>query len=526
MSEELNISCDVVVVGGGISGAWAAKELCEAGLEVLLLEAGNEGDPGAQEAAGRSTGEERAPIALRQPIQSRHPAYSMHNPEHFVDDIDNPYVSEGPEPFLWIRGRQLGGRSLTWGGITLRFSDYEFHAADAEGTTPQWPLSHEELAPFYSKVESFLGVEGARDGLPQIPDGVFETPAPLSAAEMRFRQAVESRWRDRRVVQCRGVPANSSTRAGDDRRWSARAVQYRVLPAASRTGRLKIRSNCVVSRLLVSETADRIVGVSCTDRLTGHQFAVRGHVVALCASTIESVRILLNSRTDRMPQGLANSSGCVGRYLLDHAATVLVGRIPGEPLHEPVPSAQVHGILIPRFRNCGRQTARFSGGYGIWGSMGRTRWPDTGECMWSLCAMMEVLPRPENRVHLDETRVDAWGVPVPRIDFRYSANEDRMREDAESSMREMVGGVAWRIEQEVRLQPGQFVHELGGARMGKSPKSSVVNAMGQSWDVRNLFVLDGASFVTAGWQNPTLTIMALAARACRYIAAGIRHNGI
>lgn len=522
---------DAVIVGSGLVGSWVAKELVDAGLEVLLLEAGRMPTP--DEVSGPSSWSQRQlqEAARRQPVQSQNSAW-MSNPTLFVDDVENPYLVAAHQPFTWIRGRQVGGRSLTWGGVTLRFSDYEFGDPERDGIGPRWPISHADLSPFYAKVERVLGVSGARDGLPQLPDGEFLAPAALTAPEHAFKAAVERRWSDRRVIISRGIatdttPPSAQSAQSDrerDARWSRKASLHVVLPAALASGRLTVRPNSVVSHLLVDTDTARACGVAGIDRLTMKPFEVRGRAIVLSASTIESLRILLNTRTRQHPEGLGNSSGLLGRGLVDHLAIYRGGPLlatqRSSVLH---PSGGPHSIYIPRFRNlCADESLPFKRGYGIWGYLGRSG--NLEHQRWGLTALLEVVSRDVNRVELDDKLRDAWGIPSPRICMQYSENERLMSEDAARTLRELAETGELSVDFFKVSTPGSYVHELGGARMGLDPSTSVLNRFNQCWDAENVFVVDGACFASAGWQNPTLTMMALAARASSHMIAEM-HSG-
>ncbi len=511
---------DVVIVGGGLCGSWAAKALAEAGVNVLVLEAGAHvrADVLAPETRTR---EARKAASARQRIQSQHPAYWTHDPTLFVDDLDHPYQSSGEQPFVWIRGRQVGGRGLTWGGVTPRFSDYEFRAASRDGFGGDWPVSHADLSGFYSEVESFFGVSGKVEGLAQLPDGVFTSPPDLTDAERLFSEAVTRVWPARTVTHSRAVSEIAAAPGSGDAAWPRRTPQHQMLPDALRTGRVQIRAGSVVSKLLTDSTGRRITGVECVDSTNRSTFVVPSRAVALCASTIESVRIMRNSSSAAHPCGVGNSFDLLGRYLLDHAVCMLVGYVPGDRGDHTHPFGGPNGILVPRFHNIDDARAPFLRGYGIWGNLGRGV-SSNGQPLWTLCAMLEVLPRAENAIETDPNRPDIHGIPTPLIRFSHSANEREMRQDAWRRLQEMVDAVGWPVVHRANMPPGTFVHELGGARMGTRPESSVVDPFNRCWDARNLFVLDGACFVTSGWQNPTLTMLALGGRACRRIAEDVK----
>jgi choline dehydrogenase-like flavoprotein len=500
---------DAIIVGSGLSGGWAAKELAEGGLDVIVLEAGPFLAGPEVLAPDVCDADQRGKILKRQPIQCTHASYPQQNPNLFVDDLDNPYEQGAETPFVWIRGRQVGGRSLTWGGVALRFSDYEFLAPRKDGFGACWPIRYADIAEHYSKVETFLGVQGSQEELTQLPDGVFLAPSQLTETERAFKQSVEGRWPERKVIAGRGIASDPNAAGG----WPAKTSVGTTLRSAVATGRAEIQANTIVSHLVTNSRTGEVEGVACVERQTGKLFEVFGRVVILAASAIESVRILLNSRSSKFPEGIGGSSGILGRFLLDHVVVWITGSIPGAQESSEYPLGGADSILMPRFRNLEEADCNFIRGYGLWGAMQR----GAAARYWALHALLEVLPRPQNRVTLSESVRDAWGIPVPRITMTYCENERRMKLDALTCVEEMSKEAGLPVYQRGQTLPGQYVHEAGGARMGSDPSTSVLNAFNQCWDAPNVFVVDGACFVTSGWQNPSLTIMALAVRACEYV---------
>jgi choline dehydrogenase-like flavoprotein len=516
-SQDSKTIFDAVIVGTGLSGGLAAKKLTEAGFRILLLDAGPLLSPAAVDNLSWWTRENRRSAARRQPIQAKHPAYWSSNPQLFVDDFDNPYKSE--TDFIWIRGRQLGGRSLTWGGVTLRFSDHEFLASQRDGFGPSWPIQHADLDPYYAEVEQLLRVQGTIERLEQLPDGVFSQAPELTETERQFKSIVESNWNQRRVIACRGVPRADPDQAGAHPGWAPKTSLHTAIPAAFATKLATLRPDTVVSHLAFGLHGRSVESVACVDRVTKEKFEVRGRITILCASTIESVRIMLNSQDPQHPGGVGNSSGLLGRYLVDHLAVVVSGSVPDSAQLPRHPSGGANGFCIPRFRNIFESERAFVRGYGIWGGMQRgTGIDSSGDAPWFQVAVLEVLPVENNRIERDPTRTDAWGIPTVKVYMRYGENEHAMKHDAIQRMLEMAEAKKLDVASLQVLKPGQYVHELGGARMGRDSKTSVLSPLNRCWDSPNLFVLDGACFATSGWQNPSLTIMAIASRACDHIA--------
>lgn len=555
---------DAVVVGSGASGGWVAKELTEAGMRVLMVEAGPPRIPTRDftehvwpyQLKFRGFDDQRARLT-EQPIQRLCYACDEYSHQFFVNDHENPYTFPTDKPFLWIRGRQVGGKTFCWARESYRYSDYEFKAASRDGYGEDWPFSYQDLEPYYDKVESFIGVSGSREGLAQMPDGMFLPPMHLSCGSLLAKQVVESKfgWRvmpDRvanLTVPHKGRPACHY--CDECQRGCFTASYFNspavTLPAAVQTGRFTLVSDAVVSHVMVDN--DGLAGgVHYIDRVTREHREARAKIVVLAASTLESTRILLNSTTRRYPNGLGNSTGVLGHYLMDHFTIEGAGGImPSLKSSVREPVGTPCGFLIPKYANVGsNRNKNFIRGYRFDGDGSQELYgqafsiPGYGKSFrekvrrnipygFGMEAQGEMLPRYENYVTLDKEKKDAWGIPVLHIHASHGENEYAMAK----AMREDLRAILDALKLEDMRPPGEKlsvvgknIHECGTARMGNDPRTSVLNSFNRLHDAKNVFVADGACFVTNSCYEPTLTIMAIAARAADYIAEEYRKGNL
>ncbi len=555
---------DVIVVGSGMSGGWAAKELTELGATVLVLEAGPAIDPDRDYGEHIRPSElpyrgwnDRKALAADQPIQSQCYACDEVARKFFVNDNEHPYASDSEDPFLWIRGRQVGGRSIMWARQCYRLSDIDFEANARDGHGTDWPIRYADIAPWYAHVEAFVGISGQSEGLPQVPDGVFLPPMPMSCVEEHVRGAVHRAYGGTRRMTIGRTAVLTRDHLG------RRACHYcgpchrgcrtrsyfssvnATLPAAHATGRLTLRPNSVVPGVVWDARRGRVTGVRVIDRETREELEFHARVVFLGASALESTRILLNSTSADFPDGLANSSGALGKYLMDHTMCVDTRATFDGWDDRTTRGRRPNGIYIARFANVTEPSPDFERGYGFQGAAEREGWgrgayipgfgadfkrelTRPGPWEFRMHAFGECLPREENHVALDPGRVDAWGIPTLRIHCEWSDNERTMMRDAVRQAAEMLEAAGGRNirPQPVISPPGLAIHEMGTARMGRDPSTSVLNAFNQAWDVPNLFVIDGAAMASSGCQNPSLTYMALAARASHYAVEASRRGEI
>jgi len=550
---------DVIVVGSGATGGWAAKRLSEAGLKVALLEAGRTVTPREftehmpifqLKYRGRDP-----EIAKTRPIQQQCYACMEYNYEWFVNDLENPYSTPADRPFTWQRLRVLGGRSLVWGRHSYRLSDVDFKAASRDGYDVDWPISYADLAPYYDIVERYVGISGASEKNEMLPDGQFLPPMKMSCGEVRLRDSMQKKF-GRTLTMGRVAiltqPHNGRAPChycGPCERgcftFSYFSSPFTTVKDAVKTGNCTLITDAIVSHVDMDSGSNKATGVTFVNRTTKETKQVRSKAVVLCAQALESTRILLNSSTREYPKGLGNSSGVLGHYLMDHVVgggasgtfEDLQAKPNASPPHRPT------GIYAVRFRNTPAtgKYPHFIRGYGYQGSsmpsfdfgasgIGATykKAVKQGRYDVSLGAFGESLARFDNFCEIDPNLKDAWGIPALRISMAHGDNEAAMMRDAAVSAAEMLeaaGAKNIRVTTGTEM-PGMAIHEVGTARMGTDPKKSVLDPFSQSHDISNVVVADGSCFVSSACQNPTLTMMALAVRACDHLAERFRRNEV
>jgi len=546
---DLDRNYDVVVIGSGPAGSTACKELTERGLEVLLLEAGRDITP-ADFIPPKPSKPRAMTIGLGgrikaglsgQYVQARRAMFKPQTSPFLVKDSEHPYTTDA-EPFLWIRGRQLGGRFHAYGRVLLRSSDHEFKAASHDGIGVDWPIEYKDIEPYYEKVEEYIGVYGTPENLSNLPDSKFRGTSNFTEAEKEFKKNVESQWPERKVVPWRWAAPNP----------------HRIpvgVYLARQTGNLTTRTDSVVSKIIIDSKTGRATGVQFIDRLTKKPYQAKANIVMVCASAIESVRILFNSACANHPNGVGNSSGLLGKYFMDQTPSLLFAsdpkRLGYETPVDPAPAdgyfPPVGGVYIPRWDNLeDRTNPEFKRGWAVQGTIGRLPVPEGTPSSLGLMGFGEMLPYENNKISIDPRKKDAWGIPAPRITMRTTANEHAIMRAQMNGLRDMalangyrinfVGSTLgldskkiwpdadpfsraiFRIGVKYSLAIGAAIHECGGARMGTDPKNSVLNPFNQVWDSPNIFVTDAASYPSNGAVGPTLTIMAMTARACEYAA--------
>jgi len=549
-NDPLTRTYDAIVVGSGATGGWAAKRLTEAGLSVALLEAGRDLSP-------KEFTEHKPAFQLKyrnlpgagawrktRPIQTQCYACTEYNYDWFVDDLENPYSTPADKPFSWQRLRIAGGRTLCWGRQSYRLSDLDFKAASHDGYGQDWPISYRDLAPFYDIVEGYVGISGAAEGNPALPDGHFLPPMNMTCGEIHFRESMAKNFgrtvtigRSAILTQVHNGRAACHYCGACERgciSYSYFSSPFTTVKDALETGKCTLLTNAIVAGVDLDPRTNRASGVTFIDGLTRQTKTIRGKSVILCAQALESTRILLNSSTSQHTEGLGNSSGLLGRGLMDHSTGAgASGELPQfQALPDPYSGAhRANGIYIVRYRNTSKDTRlhNFLRGYGFQGSAGAVfdegvegfgaaykNAVKQGTYRISIGAFGESLARDENFVAIDPKLKDTWGIPALHISMTHGENEKALHEDAAETAAEMLEAAGAKnidIRSSVAM-PGMAIHELGTARMGDDPKTSVTDSYCQLHDVENLFAMDGACFTSSGCQNPTLTMMALTVRAC------------
>lgn len=553
---------DAIVVGSGISGGWAAKELCEKGLKVIMLERGqnvehikdyHNATKGPWEFPHRGTRTQQ--MIKDYPVLKRDYPLSETNLEWWASDKDCPYTEI--KRFDWFRGYQVGGRSLLWGRQSYRWADLDFEANARDGIAVDWPVRYRELAPWYDYVEKFAGISGNRDGISHLPDGQFLPAMELTCVEKDVAARIKEHYDGQRHMIIGRVAHVTGPLEGRTscqyRNMCSRgcpfggyfSTQSSTLPAAMKTGNLTVRPWSIVTRILYDKDTKKATGVEVLDAETNQTYEYKSKIVFLNASTLNSTWILMNSATDVWPEGLGSSSGELGHNLMDHHLGVGAGGWVEGYEDKYYFGRRPNGFYIPRFRNLNGEKRDYIRGFGYQGAGSREDWnrevaeysigaefkeslTEPGRWTIGMGGFGEILPYHENKVTLDKTRTDKWGLNILAIDCELKENELNMRKDMLNDAIEMLeaAGVKDVGGGDGDGTPGRGIHEMGTARMGKDPKTSVLNKWNQVWDAQNVFVTDGSFMASAACQNPSLTYMAFTARAADYAVQELKKRNL
>lgn len=548
---------DAIVIGSGITGGWAAKELTEKGLRTLLIERGRD----VQHVKDYTTAtknpwdlthrDNRSTVDKEiYPIQTRHYSIKEDNKHFYVLDKQNPYTEI--QRYDWVRADVLGGRSLLWARMCFRWSDLDFEANAKDGHGVDWPIRYKDIAPWYDYVEKFVGISGKKDGIPHLPDSLFQAPMPLNCVEADLKNKIEGKYSDRTLIH--GRTANLTQQLPGRGSCQYRNLCHRgcpygayfstqssTLPAAMATGKLTVKTGMLVNRVIYDEAKQKATGVEVIDRETNKTYVFEANLIFINASTVATTFLLLNSTSNRFPNGLGNDHDIVGRHLMDHhKSRGISGEVSGFR-DKYYYGRRPTGVYIPRFVNVHAQEEKFLRGYGIQGGAyrGREKGEGIGAAFkeaiteaggWTVgfTAFGECLPYAENRITLNTDKKDHWGRPTLNMDASFKENEKAMQKDYEEKAAEMFENIGI---QNIRFNgsmsfPGNANHEMGTARMGKDPKTSVLNKWNQMHAVKNVFITDGSCMASSSCVNPSLTYMALTARAVDYAVSELKKRNL
>ena len=560
---------DAIVVGSGISGGWAIKELTERGLKVLLVERGPNTTHG-QDYIGEGKAPWELPYhgsipedVLNQEYAIQQQCYALDDAtkQFFVNDRKHPYITKKDKPFSWIRGYQLGGRSLLWYRQSYRWSEMDFKSNKQDGHGVDWPIRYKDIAPWYDHVEKFAGISGSKEGLEQLPDGQFLPPMEMNCVEIEVKKQIEQQFPDRTMIigRCAHLtePTKEHLELGrgqcQSRDQCERGCSFgayfstlsATLPAARRTNNLTILTDSIAHSIVYDEGTNKATGVRIINAKTNVRSQVNARIIFLCASTLGSTQIMLNSKSERFPNGIANSSGYLGLNLMDHIfESGANAEYPGFK-DKYFKGRRPNGIYIPRYHNVTSKDNRFLRGFGFQGGGKRPSWKRAktlkgigldlkeqlrhpGPWTFSLGGFGEMLPDERNRVWLDNKLKDKWGIPILNIECKLRENELEMLKVMAEDAKEMLEASGMKNVKTYNnsAPPGLAIHEMGTARMGHDPTTSVLNKYNQAHDIPNLFVTDGSFMTSSACQNPSLTYMAFTARAANYAVKEFKNGNL